>query len=65
MQRRAFLYQSAVALATATRPLTDGEKLAKAARSQLGVTTGYDPRYDPRYVRRKCAETTAFAIGDR
>lgn len=45
MLRRAFLYQSAATLATASRPLTDGEKFANAARSQLGVTTGYDPRY--------------------
>jgi len=45
MQRRAFLYQSVAALASATQPATEGEKFAKAARSQIGVTTGYDPRY--------------------
>jgi uncharacterized protein YijF (DUF1287 family) len=45
MERRAFLAGALASTAAAfTRP-EDGEKLARAAKAQLGVTTGYDPRY--------------------
>ena len=45
MLRRAFLQSAAFALAATPLPPTRGEKLAQAARHQLGVTIGYDPRY--------------------
>jgi uncharacterized protein len=45
MLRRAFLKTATAALATITLPPTTGERLAVAARAQLGVTKGYDPRY--------------------
>jgi len=45
MLRRTFL-QSGLAALTITSPrLESGAKLAQAARSQLGVTTTYDPTY--------------------
>jgi uncharacterized protein YijF (DUF1287 family) len=43
MLRRHFLTGS-IALLAAT-PASPGQKLADAAKCQLGVTTGYDPRY--------------------
>ena len=45
MLRRQFLHHTLTALATITLPPTPGDKLAAAARAQLGVTTTYDPRY--------------------
>jgi uncharacterized protein YijF (DUF1287 family) len=49
MQRRDFLGGLAAFGVTAGRlaaaALSNGEKLAAAARAQLGVTTGYDPTY--------------------
>lgn len=45
MLRRTFLTSSTAALFTTTLPPTRGEKLATAARAQLGVTTSYDPHY--------------------
>ncbi len=44
MQRRQFLTRAAASLATPTAR-TAGERLAAAAKQQLGVTTGYDPQY--------------------
>ncbi len=49
MQRRVFL--GTLAAFCISSPLSlradtsSGQKLAKAARSQIGVTLGYDPRY--------------------
>jgi uncharacterized protein YijF (DUF1287 family) len=43
MLRRTFLASGIAALAVAARPA--GSKLAQAAHTQLGVTTGYDPNY--------------------
>lgn len=45
MVRRAFLHSAAFTLAATPLSPTRGERLAQAARHQLGVTTGYDPRY--------------------
>jgi uncharacterized protein YijF (DUF1287 family) len=45
MLRRAFLHSAAATLAAATLPSTPGERLATAARNQVGVTKGYDARY--------------------
>lgn len=45
MLRRTFLQSAPVFLAAIAGPLTRGEKLAQAARNQVGVTTGYDPHY--------------------
>ena len=45
MLRRTFLQSAAAALAAAALPPTPGDRLATAARTQLGVTKGYDPRY--------------------
>jgi uncharacterized protein YijF (DUF1287 family) len=45
MHRRHFLKTSAAALATATLPAKPGDRLATAARAQLGVTKSYDPHY--------------------
>ncbi len=46
MHRRHFLQTSLAALASATVPAQKpGERLATAARAQVGVTTSYDPRY--------------------
>lgn len=46
MLRREFLYQSAATIAIqATKNKTNGERLAAAARNQLGVTMSYDPSY--------------------
>src|ERR1700689_5428782 len=45
MLRRHFLQTSIAALATATPPPKPGDRLATAARAQLGVTTTYDPHY--------------------
>jgi uncharacterized protein YijF (DUF1287 family) len=45
MLRRHFLQTSIAALATTTLAPTPGERLATAARAQLGITKGYDPRY--------------------
>src|SRR3954465_274544 len=46
MHRRLFLQTSLAALASATVPAQKpGERLAAAARTQVGVTTAYDPRY--------------------
>jgi uncharacterized protein YijF (DUF1287 family) len=44
MHRRQFL-TTALDFAATPAPLTRGDRLASAARSQLGVTTSYDPRY--------------------
>lgn len=48
-RRQAILGISAVALSSLRSALADGPdpgiKLAKAARAQVGVTTGYDPRW--------------------
>jgi len=45
MLRRAFLKSAGLTLASATLPPTPGDKLALAARAQVGITKGYDPRY--------------------
>jgi uncharacterized protein YijF (DUF1287 family) len=45
MLRRTFLQSATAALAAAALPPTPGDRLATAARAQLGVTKGYDPRY--------------------
>jgi uncharacterized protein len=45
MLRRTFLESSLAAAAIALLPTTKGDRLATAARAQLGVTKGYDPRY--------------------
>ena len=45
MHRRAFLKTATFHIAATALPATPGERLALAARAQLGVTTGYDPRY--------------------
>ena len=49
MQRRNFLGGLAVVWIASRRPAfaatTKGQRLAEAARAQLGVTTGYDPNY--------------------
>jgi uncharacterized protein YijF (DUF1287 family) len=49
MNRRAFLISMAAASlaarSSANSPRSTGERLAEAARAQLGVTTGYDPVY--------------------
>jgi uncharacterized protein len=45
MLRRVFLQHSMGALAAAALPASAGEKLAAAAKAQVGVTRGYDPRY--------------------
>jgi hypothetical protein len=45
VQRRTFLNGAFAALALVTRKGNSGTLLAKAAESQLGVTTGYDPKY--------------------
>jgi len=43
--RRTLLATSLAALAGSARAETSGERLARAARAQLGVTRGYDPAY--------------------
>lgn len=43
MLRREFLF--GIALAATVAPEKPGPRLARAARTQLGVTTGYDPNY--------------------
>jgi uncharacterized protein YijF (DUF1287 family) len=47
MQRRAFLFGAAAFSVVAKRlgatPPSNGQRLADAARAQIGVTTGYDP----------------------
>jgi len=45
MLRRSFLKTSVAALISATLPADAGMRLAQAARGQVGVTTGYNPRY--------------------
>jgi uncharacterized protein YijF (DUF1287 family) len=45
MLRRTFLKTSVAALAAATLPAKPGDRLATAARAQLGVTKFYDPHY--------------------
>src|SRR6202046_333793 len=45
MLRRHFLQTSLAVLATAALPPHPGDRLATAARAQLGVTTTYDPHY--------------------
>ena len=45
MLRRTFLQTSLAALAATTLPPKAGDRLATAARSQVGFTTSYDPRY--------------------
>lgn len=48
MNRRAFVVSIAAVSLTArsaTLPRSPGERLADAARAQLGITTGYDPGY--------------------
>ena len=45
MQRRTFLGGVVAALVVAHAKRDSGTRLAKAAESQLGVTTGYDPNY--------------------
>jgi uncharacterized protein YijF (DUF1287 family) len=45
MHRRNFLYTAIAAAFTAPLAPTKGERLAAAARAQIGVTKGYDPRY--------------------
>ena len=45
LDRRALLAAGAAALAGPARGATPGERLAQAARAQVGVTTGYDPAY--------------------
>lgn len=50
MKRRMFLGAITVAMGARcllARPLTSGERLAAAARAQLGVTHGYDPGWTP------------------
>jgi uncharacterized protein YijF (DUF1287 family) len=45
MLRREFVQQSMMAAISSTLPQTSAAKLADAARLQVGVTKGYDPRY--------------------
>src|SRR5580698_6830668 len=45
MLRRTFLGNLIAGALTATLPAKPGEHLATAARTQLGVTTTYDPHY--------------------
>lgn len=49
MQRREFLKTASLAVMSVSLPasaaMTAAEKLAAAARAQVGVTGGYDPRY--------------------
>ncbi len=45
MHRRTFLQTTLAALATATLPPNPGDRLATAARAQLGITKTYDPHY--------------------
>ena len=49
MQRRSVLGGLAAVWIASGRPAlaasTKGQRLAEAARAQLGVTTGYDPNY--------------------
>ena len=45
MLRRTFVGAGFAAVAAPVRAETSGAKLARAARAQLGVTTGYDPAY--------------------
>lgn len=45
MQRRAFLGGAVASLAFLGDKQTNGTKLAEAARKQIGVTKGYDPKY--------------------
>jgi uncharacterized protein len=75
MHRRTFLITIAGA-SRAARPFASpsgspGERLAEAARAQLGITTGYDPRYTLKYpggdVDRStgvCADVIIRAAGD-
>jgi uncharacterized protein YijF (DUF1287 family) len=45
MLRREFLGGAVASFAFLSEPRTSGTKLAEAARKQVGVTTGYDPKY--------------------
>jgi len=45
MLRRTFLKTASAFLAATAAPPSRGELLAEAARKQVGVTTGYDPKY--------------------
>jgi uncharacterized protein YijF (DUF1287 family) len=45
MLRRDFLSTLALAALAPATPPTPADKIVSAARAQLGVTTGYDPRY--------------------
>src|SRR3978361_865310 len=45
MHRRQFLQTSLAALETANLPPKPGDRLATAARAQLGITKTYDPNY--------------------
>src|SRR3978361_454866 len=45
MHRRQFLQTSLAALETANLPPKPGDRLATAARAQLGITKTYDPHY--------------------
>jgi uncharacterized protein YijF (DUF1287 family) len=45
MHRRTFLHSAFAAALTAPLTPTKGERLATAARAQIGVTKGYDPHY--------------------
>ncbi|MDP9051070.1 MAG: DUF1287 domain-containing protein [Acidobacteriota bacterium] len=45
MLRREFLGRAIAAFAFVADKPTNGTKLAEAARKQVGVTTGYDPKY--------------------
>ena len=74
MLRREFLGGVLAAAWTGPAALTSSERLAAAARKQLGVTTGYDPNYskiaypggdvargDGRLRGRDCAGGTRWA----
>src|ERR1700758_4704577 len=76
MYRRTFMFGSVAACllarSKAFAALTPGQKLADAARAQVGVTTGYDPtwtaiRYPNGDVPRStgvCADVVIRAVRD-
>jgi uncharacterized protein YijF (DUF1287 family) len=72
ISRRVLIAAAAAFLPAPVRAETPGERLARAARSQLGVTTGYDPAYrrlaypggDPPRSTGVCADVVVRAGRD-
>jgi uncharacterized protein YijF (DUF1287 family) len=70
--RRSFLASTFGALTTPAFAQAAGERLARAARAQVGVTTGYDPAYlrlsypggDPPRASGVCADVVIRAARD-